>query len=218
MSATDRSRARRARNSASRDLRAWTAETRGARRRKIAASPDAQSSFGEIFKPGEGSGLRSSCRCDIPADRSSPTRSPAACSSRTIASCMSGSSARGELLAARPRRGQRVVMAHAAHAESERVQRLFAALDLPQLLGVTSLWYGMRDDRHADAGSSHAGSPASATARESRLWSARLRRAGCARRTRAPPPAGPVVAAIVGVVAVDHDGEPRSRAIRVSCV
>ena len=85
---TDRSRARRARSSSSRGLRASAEERPGARRERIAAARTAQRSFGEIFKPGGESGLRSSCRCDIPADRSSPTRSrrPAARARSTRAS------------------------------------------------------------------------------------------------------------------------------------
>ena len=65
----------------------------------------------------------------------------------------------------------------------------------------------MRDDRHADAGSSHVGRPAAATARGFLPWSRsdfveRAAHAELARRLAARP----IVAAIVGVVAVDDDG------------
>ena len=88
---------------------------------------------GRVFKPGGGSDLRSGCRCGSPSDRSSPTRSrrPAA-PARWRRAC------RARARAADPRAPldarQRVVMTHAADAEPERVQRVFAALDLPQLL------------------------------------------------------------------------------------
>ena len=77
----------------------------------------------------------------------------------------------------------------------------------------------MRDDRHADAGSSHVGSPARRdSSRISSLvrfdFVERAAHAELARRLAARP----VVAAIVGVVAVDDDGVPRSAAMRDRCV
>ena len=83
---------------------------------------------------------------------------------------------------------------------------------------MTSLSCGMREDRHADAGSSHAGMPASRdSARMSSLVKSELvERAAHAELARRLA-AGPVVAAIVGVGAVDHGGEAaRSRASAVS--
>ena len=79
--------------------------------------------------------------------------------SRTIAAFISGSSARA--ISSRPSSSarERVVMPDAADAEAEAAQRLFGLLDHPQLPSVTSVRYGMRDDRHADAGSSHVGRP-----------------------------------------------------------
>ena len=71
----------------------------------------------------------------------------------------------------------------------------------------------MRDDRHADAGSSQVGSPA----RARQLADLVLRqpdlveRAADAELARRLPP-GPVVAAIVGVAAVDDRRECRARA------
>ena len=71
---------------------------------------------------------------------------------------------------------------------------------------VTSLKYGIRDDRHADAGSSHVGSPAR---RDSSRISSFVKPGFVERTAHAELArglaAGPVVAAIVGVAAVgDH--------------
>ena len=51
-----------------------------------------------------------------------------------MAPCISGSNARCEILARNFDFREGVVMPHAAHAEPERMQRVFAALDLAQLL------------------------------------------------------------------------------------
>ena len=77
----------------------------------------------------------------------------------------------------------------------------------------------MRDDKHADAGSSHVGSPARC---DSSRISAFVRsdiveRAADAEFARRLPP-GPIVAAVVGVAPSTMAAMPRSAAMRVSAV
>jgi hypothetical protein len=160
---------------------------------------------------------------------SSPLGSRCARSSRSMAAWtkgpIGGSPGRGRAPSRRARVSRRASRRRGA-GRGRRGSPARAArprpLDHAQLLVVTSLKYGMRDDRHADAGSSHVGRPARATARGSRPWSGRPRRAGCARRTRGPPAARAVVAAIVGVAAVGDAGDPararQRRQVRVELV
>ena len=87
---------------------------------------------------------------------------------------------------------------------------------------VTSEWYGMRDDRHADAGSSHVGSPARCDSSRISAFvrSDVIERAAHAEFARRLAP-GPVVAAVVGVRAVDDGrdaalrGDARQRRVQL---
>ena len=84
-----------------------------------------------------------------------------------------------QILARHFHASERVVMTHAAHAEAERVQCLFAALDLPQLLGRDFV----SDTEYATTGTPRRARPTpaarrGASARGSALWSARPHPAG----------------------------------------
>ena len=113
------------------------------------------------------------------------------------------------------------VVPDATDAESRASRSTSSACSIIRsLASVTSLKYGMRDDRHADAGSSHVGKPGPVR----QLADLRLRQADLVERTDdAEFPrglaAGTIVATIVGVAAVGDRRECRAaRAIAERCV
>ena len=101
---------------------------------------------------------------------------------------VSGSSARAHFVAADLDARELVVMPDAADAEAEAAQRLLGALDRPQLLVGH---FGVIRNARRQAGRRRLvprrQARRGATARGFRPCSDRPRRAGCGRRTRAPP-------------------------------